>query len=111
MAKRRKRAAAARRLLIIALLGVCAVALVLYLKSGGSLAPEDAVAQVEINEVMTSNKGAVPDETGDFPDWVEFYNNTDTKLDISGYGLTDKMISAAKWTFPDPVHQRMESQV
>ena len=62
MAKRRKRAAAARRLLIIALLGVCAVALVLYLKSGGSLAPEDAVAQVEINEVMTSNKGAVPDE-------------------------------------------------
>ena len=101
MAKRRKRAAAARRLLIIALLGVCAVALVLYLKSGGSLAPEDAVAQVEINEVMTSNKGAVPDETGDFPDWVEFYNNTDAKLDISGYGLTDKLISAAKWTFPE----------
>ncbi len=101
MAKRRKRAAAARRLLIIALLGVCAVALILYLKSGGSTTTDTATAQVEINEVMTSNKGTVPDETGDFPDWIEVYNNTDASLDISGYGLTDELISAAKWTFPE----------
>ena len=101
MAKRRKRAAATRKLLIVVLLAVCAVALVLYLKNGGVAPAEETVAQVEINEVMTSNKGAVPDETGDFPDWVEFYNNTDEKLDISGYGLTDKLISAAKWTFPE----------
>ncbi len=101
MANRRRRAAAARRLLIIVLLAVCAVALILYLKSGGAGSSVDDAAQVEINEVMTSNKGAVPDETGDFPDWVEIYNNTDASLDISGYGLTDDLISAAKWTFPE----------
>lgn len=100
MAKRRRRAAA-RRLLVIVLLAVCAVALILYLRNGGLSPAEDSAAQIEINEVMTSNKGAVPDETGDFPDWVEFYNNTDSALDISGYGLTDELISAAKWTFPD----------
>jgi hypothetical protein len=83
------------------LLAVCAVALILYLKSGGAGSSVDDAAQVEINEVMTSNKGAVPDETGDFPDWVEIYNNTDASLDISGYGLTDDLISAAKWTFPE----------
>ncbi|MCE5190098.1 MAG: lamin tail domain-containing protein [Eubacteriales bacterium] len=101
MAKRRRRAAAARRLLIIVLLAVCVVALFLYLKNGGAIDTGETAAQVEINEVMTSNKGAVPDETGNFPDWVEFYNNTDAALDISGYGLTDKLISAAKWTFPE----------
>lgn len=101
MAKRRRRAAGARKLLIIMLLAVSAVALVLYLTKGGRALDTETVGQVEISEVMTSNKGAVPDETGAFPDWIEVHNNTDTALDISGFGLTDDFISAAKWTFPE----------
>ena len=101
MANRRRRATAARRTLIFILLLASAVALVLYLKSGGAAPTNEASAQIEINEVMISNKGAVPDETGAFPDWVEIYNNTDTSLDISGYGLSDDLLTAAKWTFPE----------
>ncbi len=101
MAKRRRRAAGARKLLIVMLLAVSAVALVLYLTKGGRALDTETVGQVEISEVMTSNKGAVPDETGAFPDWIEVHNNTDTALDISGFGLTDDFISAAKWTFPE----------
>ncbi|NLI53385.1 MAG: hypothetical protein GX417_03575 [Clostridiales bacterium] len=101
MAKRRRRASGARKLLIILLLAVSAVALILYLTKGGKAIETDGAGKIEINEVMTSNKGTVPDETGDFPDWVEVYNNTDASLDVSGYGLSDELISAAKWTFPE----------
>ena len=101
MANRRRRASGARKLLVTILLAVCAVALILYLTKGGGKVDNADLGLVEINEVMSSNKGSVPDETGDFPDWIEVYNNTDSPLDISGYGLTDKLISAAKWTFPE----------
>lgn len=101
MAKRRRRASGARKLLVTILLAVSVVALILYLTKGGGKVDDANLGQVEINEVMSSNKGSVPDETGDFPDWIEVYNNTDSELDISGYGLTDQLISAAKWTFPE----------
>ena len=101
MAKsRRKRASAARKFTIFVLLVVCAVALILYLSCNGKNTASET-ATVEISEVMTSNKGAVPDENGDFPDWIELHNRTDTAQDISGYGLTDSYPSAAKWTFPN----------
>ena len=101
MAKRRRRASGARKLLVVVLLAVCAVALILYLTKGGGKVENEYLGMIELNEVMSSNKGSVPDETGAFPDWIEVYNNTDSKLDISGFGLTDKLISAAKWTFPE----------
>ncbi len=101
MANRRRRASGARKLLVTILLAVSAVALILYLTKGGGKIDNANLGQVQINEVMTSNKGSVPDETGDFPDWIEVYNNTDSPLDISGFGLTDELISAAKWTFPE----------
>ncbi len=101
MAKRRRRSSGARKLLIVVLLAVSAVALILYLTKGGGKIENEYLGQIQINEVMTSNKGSVPDETGDFPDWIEVYNNTDKSLDISGFGLADELISAAKWTFPE----------
>ncbi|MEN6635829.1 MAG: lamin tail domain-containing protein, partial [Clostridiaceae bacterium] len=101
MAKRRRRASGARKLLVTILLAVSVVALILYLTKGGGKVDNPNLGQAEINEVMSSNKGSVPDETGNFPDWIEVYNNTDAPLDISGFGLTDELISAAKWTFPE----------
>ncbi|HRX57619.1 MAG TPA: lamin tail domain-containing protein [Eubacteriales bacterium] len=101
MARRRRRASAARRSLIFVLLIACLIALILYLTKGGTSSETDGTAEIQINEVMTSNKGTVPDETGDFPDWVEIANTTDSALDISGYGLSDDLLSAAKWTFPE----------
>lgn len=101
MAKRRRRASGARKSLVVVLVAVAAVALILYLTKGGGKVENENLGQIEINEVMSSNKGSVPDETGDFPDWIEIYNNTDSALDISGFGLTDELISAAKWTFPE----------
>jgi len=40
---------------------------------------------VVINEVCTSNVKNCKDDNGDYPDWVELYNPTDSDIDISGY--------------------------
>ncbi|MDO4572335.1 MAG: lamin tail domain-containing protein, partial [Clostridia bacterium] len=89
-------------LLAVVLVVLCTVGIVVYLARGtGGRVLESGSHGVELSEVMTSNKGAVPDTNGDFPDWVEIHNRTGSAVDISGYGLSDDLLSAAKWTFPD----------
>jgi hypothetical protein len=34
-----------------------------------------AYNQIMINEIMASNGTTIPDEDGDFSDWIELYNN------------------------------------
>lgn len=80
---------------------VCIAALIILFKSSnGTINTPVSGSAVIINEVMTSNKGAVPDNNGDFSDWVELYNKSDAEIDISGYGLTDDKLSAAKFVLP-----------
>lgn len=56
---------------------------------------------VVINELMSDNEAAVTDEAGDFDDWIELYNNTDTPIDISGYGLSDDVDELGKFSIPE----------
>ena len=102
LANRRNRALARKKTLSAVLLVVCVVAIIIYVTScGGSKnTAVHATRAVEINEVMSSNKGTLADETGDFPDWVELHNRTDKELDIGGYGLSDDLVSGVKWAFP-----------
>ena len=89
-----------RRLVLVVPLGaLLLVMLIVYLTSSGTSGSLSSHT-VQISEVMTSNKGTVPDETGEFPDWVELHNTSDEDVQIGGYGLSDDKIIAAKWTFP-----------
>ena len=45
--------------------------------------------QIFINEIMSSNGVTIPDEDGDYSDWIEIYNDESTAVDLSGYGLSD----------------------
>ncbi len=83
-------------LVSIALLAVLIV-FVLKLNTGGS-AP--SVDSLRINEIMLSNKGSVPDNNGDYPDWIELYNGGSSAADISGYGLSDSLLEGPKYVFP-----------
>lgn len=47
-------------------------------------------SSLRINEVMSSNKTAIPDDTGNFSDWVEIINIGDTPIDLGGVGLSDR---------------------
>ncbi len=66
---------------------------------------------VVLSEYMSDNSFIIYDADGDYSDWVELYNPTDTDADMSGYMLTDNPESVGKWRFPDgtviPAHSYM----
>lgn len=56
---------------------------------------------LRINEIMSSNSGAITDTDGDASDWIELYNAGTSALNLSGFGLSDKADQPFLWTFPD----------
>ncbi len=57
-----------------------------------------------ISEVMSANSTAVPDEHGEYNDWVEVWNSTDHPIDMSGVGLSDRS-DRVLFLFPDSTLQ------
>ncbi|MCP5062362.1 MAG: T9SS type A sorting domain-containing protein [Ignavibacteriae bacterium] len=57
--------------------------------------------QILINEVLPSNISSFMDEDGDYPDWIELYNNSDETISLFDYGLTDDMNEPFKWILPN----------
>ena len=115
MARKRKRKANDTRLSAksnigpVLLLFVCMAALigvivgVSYLTLGET-SSDTGIGQVYINEVMTSNKGTLMAPDGSVGDWVELYNNSSKKLNVSGYALalqTQGSGSNSPLVFPD----------
>ncbi len=65
-------------------------------------------AQLYINEFMASNDSACPGPQGDFPDWIEIYNNGAEDVMLGGYFLSDKLDETEAMfqipdTYPDSV--------
>lgn len=59
--------------------------------------PTDNIA---INEFMADNDNIVPDEAGEYDDWLELYNWNEEAVDLSGYFLTDDAANIEKWEIP-----------
>lgn len=53
-----------------------------------------------INEFMASNNISIEDEDGDFSDWIELYNATNSPVDLFNYSLSDDSNNLDKWVFP-----------
>ncbi|MCI0538530.1 MAG: CotH kinase family protein [Verrucomicrobiales bacterium] len=58
-------------------------------------------ASVVINELMADNERTHRDPQGDFDDWIELRNLTDTEVDLGGKYLSDDPLNSRKWRFPD----------
>lgn len=54
-----------------------------------------------INEAMSSNTSYAADPQGEYDDWIELYNPSDNKIDLSGLYLSDNSGNKLKWGFPD----------
>ena len=54
---------------------------------------------VSINEVMADNRAAVANGA-DFPDYVELKNTTAATIDLTGWTLTDDLLTPAKYAIP-----------
>ncbi|MBE0544701.1 MAG: CotH kinase family protein [Verrucomicrobia bacterium] len=56
---------------------------------------------IVLNEVMAANSRTLPDEDGDFPDWIELYNAGVEAVNLAGCGISDEAASPFKWVFGD----------
>jgi len=54
-----------------------------------------------INEFQPSNSSTIADSEGDFNDWIEIVNLTDTTINLSGWFLSDDPGDPFKWVFPE----------
>ena len=55
---------------------------------------------VYISEVLASNDSIVTFPNAGFTDWVELYNSGSESVDLTGYGLSDRLTRGRKWQFP-----------
>jgi hypothetical protein len=67
-----------------------------WLVSGGIFS---ANAGLVLNELMTSNAGALLDEDGDSSDWIELWNSGAAPIDLKGFGLSDRSEDPFRWVF------------
>ena len=56
---------------------------------------------VVINELMADNDNVIADPQGDYDDWLELYNRTDSAVLLTGMYLSDKEDNLTKWEFPE----------
>lgn len=60
-----------------------------------------ARSQVMINEIVAANDSGLADENGDFSDWFELYNASDTAVNLDGWGVTDNPRWPFEWVMRD----------
>lgn len=56
---------------------------------------------VVINELMADNDNTIADPQGDYDDWLELHNRTDSPVVLTGLYLSDKEDNPTKWAFPE----------
>ncbi len=52
---------------------------------------------------MADNESTIRDEDGDYSDWIEIANLSDSSIDLTGWGLTDDYNNPFKWIFPEVI--------
>lgn len=55
------------------------------------------VSGLFVNEVMASNTNTIADENGEFDDWIELYNASNTALNVAGLCITDDTERPYRW--------------
>lgn len=88
--KKRKTRAASVLPLMLLFVALLIVMWMIFPKEAGHQAGTTKYTGLVISEVMSSNSTAVPDENGNFPDWLEVYNGTGAALDMEGVFLTNR---------------------
>ena len=85
--------------LLIVFVALLALMYVIFPKEAGRRISRSVYDGLVISEVMAANSSAVPDENGEFSDWMEIYNGTGADLDLEGVMITNRN---DRITFPFP---------
>ncbi|MBU1919332.1 CotH kinase family protein, partial [bacterium] len=54
-----------------------------------------------INEFLASNDTTLADEYGEYDDWLELYNNSDSTISLADWSLSDDPSEPDKWLLPE----------
>lgn len=54
-----------------------------------------------INEALPVNSITMPDQNGEYDDWIELFNKSSASVNLSGYFLSDDKKELGKWKFPE----------
>lgn len=54
-----------------------------------------------LNEIMPANTVSIPDGDGDYADYIEIRNTSDTAINLLNYGLSNDRDAPLKWRFPE----------
>ncbi len=87
-------------IVIVLILAVCAAVYIYATHQEGGGGAATVSGTVIINEFMASNGGCLPDDKGEYSDWIEIYNPTNQTVSLAGLGLSDEKAATPKWTFP-----------
>jgi hypothetical protein len=74
--------------------------ILLVLLSGCKKPDEPSKSDILINELLPVNTSIVPDQNGEYDDWIELYNLSSSGKDLSGYFLSDNKDHFSKWELP-----------
>ena len=66
----------------------------------GRRASSPEAGKVRIAELMEKNKSTLPDEDGDFSDWIELWNCSDETVELTGWRLADDEDKPG-WVLPE----------
>lgn len=75
--------------IVILVCSLCVSAAFLYIYRFIHPSDDEISYNVIINEVMSSNSKYAPHSCGEYTDWVELYNDSDTAVSLDGCWLTD----------------------
>lgn len=56
-----------------------------------------------INELMSNNVNTITDNSGNYEDWIELYNNSNYPISTNGMYITDTVSNLYKWALPNYV--------
>ena len=56
--------------------------------------------EVAFNEIMAKNDAAIADQNGEYDDWIELYNTSNHRINLSDLYLSDDKNDKLKWKFP-----------
>ncbi len=85
--------------LLIVFVALLALMYVIFPKEAGRRVSHSVYDGLVISEVMAANSSSVPDENGEFADWLEIYNGTGADLNLEGVMITNRN---DRITFPFP---------
>lgn len=69
---------------------------------------ESKINKLVINEILTDNEGTNISSDGSLYDWIELYNGTNSDIDLTNYGLSDRDDGSIKWLFPKTILKSKE---